>query len=531
MRNSFFKYIFLVFVFGIIIITAFLFYKQEDKKEDVIIDQTSKVSNIQTDLRLAVAGYDTINPILSNNRNIQEYSRIIFEPLITLDSEYKAQYCLAKEISKIDAVNYLIKIRQNVKWHDGTNFTSSDVKFTIDTIKNEAVPSLYKANLSKVSNLEKIDDYTIKLTLSEEVPFFEYNLTFPILSQKYYMNEDFNTTGKNNMPVGTGMFKIIANDENIIKLVKNEDYWDESKNPMLNEINITKYGTIGDVYESFKMGNIDIINVKTENIADYIGTLGYNRKEYKSREYTFIAFNTTNDILSNSAVRRAINVGIDKDYLIGSTLGNGYVKAEFPLDFGSWLNRGTGGQDFDIDYANQLIEEDGWEFHNGSWRKLEDGTYKYLNFKITVDGDKEEQVHVAENIAVQLANLGINISIRKVYGDDYYACLDSGDFELIMAKVNNGFSPNLNTFLGTGSNISGFMNDELFGIMNDVKNITDEATLMGKYYRIYEIFAENVPYVSLYRKNNVVICNTGLVGNITPNNFNIFHNIDKWYRQ
>ena len=67
--------------------------------------------------------------------------------------------------------------------------------------------------------------------------------------------------------------------------------------------------------------------------------------------------------------------------------------------------------------------------------------------------------------------------------------------------------------------------------MNEVKNITDEELLNSKYYRLYEIFVEEVPYISLYRKKNCVVCNTSLVGNITPNNYNIFHNIEKWYRQ
>ena len=134
--NNILKYIFMIIVIGCI---SFGIYKmsQNDKKEaNETIDQTSTVTTIQTDLRLAVCNFDTINPLLTNNRNVQEISKIIYEPLVTLSGDYKMQYCLAEEIAKTDEVNYVIKLRKGVLWQDGTNFTSNDVKFTVDMIKN-----------------------------------------------------------------------------------------------------------------------------------------------------------------------------------------------------------------------------------------------------------------------------------------------------------------------------------------------------------------------------------------------------------
>ena len=65
------KYIFVVFVIVLICITGYiLINNRKEKLTAAELDQTSKVSNIQTDLRLAIAGFDTMNPILSKNRNI-----------------------------------------------------------------------------------------------------------------------------------------------------------------------------------------------------------------------------------------------------------------------------------------------------------------------------------------------------------------------------------------------------------------------------------------------------------------------------
>ena len=530
-RNNYFKYIFIFVVLIIVLVTVFFLYKQKGNEEnETVIDQTSTVSNIQRNLRLAIAGYDTINPILSNNRNVQEISKIIYDSLVTLDNEYKMKYSLAKEVSKVDGVTYLIKLREDVKWQDSTPFSANDVKFTIDAIKSENVNSIYEENLKYVTELQIIDEYTVKIILSQEVPFFEYNLTFPIMSEKYYQNEDFVSSSKNNKPIGTGMFKIESNENNLIKLSKNNSYWDVTRDAMIEEVNIMIYNNIGEVYEAFKMGNVDIINVKSNNISQYIGTIGYNKIEYKSREYDFVAINTMHPVLSDSSVRKAINLAIDKDNLIATVYGGGYEKSEFPLDYGSWLNAATGGQEYDPDGSNQILIDAGWEFKNGKWQKLEDGRYKNLNFSITVSSEDSVKIAVAENIATQLDNIGINVTVRKVSNTNYYESINNGNFDMILVSFNNSFSPNLSTFFDY-EKIAGYSNEEVHNIMNEVKNITDEELLNSKYYRLYEIFVEEVPYISLYRKKNCVVCNTSLVGNITPNNYNIFHNIEKWYRQ
>ena len=136
-NNNFIKYIFAAIVIFLVGYTFYAIAKNNSEEKNVSLDQTSTVSTIQTDLRLAIAELDTFNPILSNNRNVQEVTKIIYEPLVTLNENYKLEYCLAEEIAKIDDVNYVIKLRKGVLWENNTNFTADDVYFTIDTIKSE----------------------------------------------------------------------------------------------------------------------------------------------------------------------------------------------------------------------------------------------------------------------------------------------------------------------------------------------------------------------------------------------------------
>lgn len=526
MGRSFFKYIFVIVVLVLVIYTTYKIIKDDSLKENEAVDQTSKVSTIQKDLRLAIAEMDTMNPILSKNRNVQEISKIIFEPLVTLNENYKLEYCLATEVVKQDDLNYLIKLRQGVLWQDGTSFKASDVQFTIDTIKSEGVSSIYADNIRCVIGLERLDDYTLRITLSEPVPFFEYNLTFPILSETYFAGEDFVTTEKNLSPVGTGMFKIENVDTNIIKLSKNTKYWDNTKNPMVEEVIINLYSSMGEIYNAFKSGELDIVIVKINNVEDYIGTLGYNKIEYKAREYDFLAFNTMSGIYTDPAVRKAISLCIDKDGIVASFLGSGYVSSNFSLDMGNWLYTRDLTVTQNTEEAKRILEEAGWTYKNNSW--IKDG--QRLSLNLTVNSNNEARVRVAQAICDGWNNFGIKASVLQMDAGRYVDSLNSRNFDCILTGIEASFTPSLHTFFGEG-NLANYTNQEVLELIKKTENTTDENIMYDSYRTIYDRYLEEVPYIGLYRNTDIVIYNQGLVGNISPNTFNLYHNIEKWYRQ
>ena len=115
MKSNIVKYIFFAIV-GILIIYAVYSIYNEDKNSNINNVQETKTSdiNIITDIRIPIVNLDTMNPILSKNRNVQDISRLIYEPLMSLDENYKPQACIAKEWSVVDNTSYLIKIRDNI---------------------------------------------------------------------------------------------------------------------------------------------------------------------------------------------------------------------------------------------------------------------------------------------------------------------------------------------------------------------------------------------------------------------------------
>ena len=121
------------------------------------------------------------------------------------------------------------------------------------------------------------------------------------------------------------MYKITKDNENNIEAEKNNSWWNiEIKNAKIEKLKIYKYSSVGDLYNNFRLGNIDLINTSNTSIQEYVGTIGINPKEYLGREYIYLALNCNNKILTNKEVRQAISYFIDKDTLVSRVLNNKY---------------------------------------------------------------------------------------------------------------------------------------------------------------------------------------------------------------
>lgn len=523
MKSNIFKYIFIIFVIAIMIFAIFKIKSDENEEKQ---EQSQNEEEIKTtEITLGIASLDTINPILSNNKNVQDITKIIYEPLFTLTDNYKLESCLAKEWAKQSETTYLIKLKENIKWSNGEKFIADDVKFTIDQLKS--TNSIYSTNVNHITSITIVDDYTIQIALDQEVPFFEYNLTFPIMSSQYYLDKTFTAEV---VPIGTGMYKIGDIQSSYITLVPNNNWWDTSKKLTLTKITINLYSSIGEMYNSFKTGNIDVISTQNSNLQDYIGTIGYASKEKKGREHDFIAFNTTSTLLSNVEIRKAISYSIDKTNIVSSIFNNRYITSSFPLDYGSFIyQEQDSSSGYNPDQAKQILQDNGWVYKNNTWQKTENKKTQKLQLNMVVKSSDQTRINVAQNIQQQLANQGIVLNIIQANDTQYNNYLTQKNYDMILCSINLSLSPDMTTFFGT-NNLANYTNDEVQAIMNEVKNTGDENVLIEKYKRLAEIYKSEVPYLSLYNNKFITAYSTELVGEVNPTWYNIFNHIEAWYK-
>ena len=137
---------------------------------------------------------------------------------------------------------------------------------------------------------------------------------------------------------------------------------------------------------------------------------------------------------------------------------------------------------------------------------------------------------VAEEIKKQLEEIGIKIEIDELSQSQYEKCLKNKQYEILLTGVYTSLSPDLSSFLGK-ENIANYENQEMLTILEEINHITNEDLLKEKYKKILEIYQKEVPYIGLYRNQDIVVYNSSFRGEVTPNNYNIYYQFLDWYRQ
>lgn len=524
-----------IFIILFIALIVFAIYKTQNKSNsnENLEEETQKSQTmLSSELRVAIVEFDNINPILSNNKNVQDISRLIYEPLITYTNDYKLEPCLATEWTKSGDKTYLVKLREGVKWSNGSDFTSSDVQFTVDILKDKNIQSIYSYNVKNIENINIIDEYTLKFELFEEDLFFEYNLTFPIMSEKYYENASFTSEVKNKKPVSTGMFYISETDSYDIVLKKNMNWWNiNNKNSKIGKITVNLYDSMNGLFTDFKNSKLDLFTTSNLNYEKYLEDEKYNQVQYINRNYFYLALNCDSDFLSSAAVRKAIAMTIDKKSIIDKLYGGKYKQSDNLLGFGSFItNNQKIETNLDRDKAQDELVNDGWSYENDYWRRKDSFRYLKLELKILVNKNNREHVKIANEIKDNLRKIGISSKIVEAEGKKYDSYIRNNDYDIVVIEKIYGYSPNLSNYFGEG-NFANYNNEDIYSKISEYRYVSSNEEIANKDLEILAICNEETPYISLFYNTNTLISKNELQGKIEPNSYNIFYNIETWYRE
>ena len=203
----------------------------------------------------------------------------------------------------------------------------------------------------------------------------------------------------------------------------------------------------------------------------------------------------------------------------------------FPLEENSYLVKDTlTATEVDTTKARKILEEAGWSYEYGIWQKEIDNTTKTINITLSVQNENEQRVLVANAIKEQLEAIGIKVEVEKITDTQYQNYLKNHEYEMLLTGIYTSLSPDISSFFYT-DNLANYSNEEILKILQELNNISQEELLQEKYKRIIEIYQEEVPYIGLYKSKNTVVYSTGLRGDVTPNNYNIYYHLSQWYRQ
>lgn len=335
---------------------------------------------------------------------------------------------LAEKWEQPDAQTLVFTLRKDVKWHDGTGFTSEDAKATLDWIKKpfkEGKPSPRSGSQVTVQSIETPDPYTLRVNFTRPTPSYLMNLgtAYYAIGQAKDLKEN-GEIGANNKVIGTGPFKLKSYQRsNIIELEKNPAYHIQGK-PYLDGIKffiLPDYTTrltnlIAGQYHLFWA--VEFVKADQDRVKQEAGDKieAFSIPGF-SREPVFM--NATRPPYNDIRVRQAISLAIDRDAAInvvkqGQARRGGYMAPHGVWTIGEAEVRKFDGYDKpDIQKAKQLLQA------AGVTTPLEASATTRTDFK-----------DFAEFVKDQLAKIGINLKLTLADTATAQPVLIRGDFDI-----------------------------------------------------------------------------------------------------
>ena len=450
----------------------------EDKDFTFVANTTAEPQSFHPDF----LGDDGAWPINQN----------IFNRLVKLNAfnEYVADLAKDWKFSD-DGLTLTFNLHDNVKWHDGTDFSAEDVKYTYDTMISEKWA--FANSLSTVASIETPDKNTVVFKLknadSSIISKLSWYGTF-ILPKHIYEGTDHATNPTNQKPVGTGPFKFVEFEKGVaVKLERNDDFFGEvphAKNLVFRIIpEETTY------YQAFLNDEIDYISsLPTANVNDLdnddkyeiIQSLGINR--------TYVTFNMEDPIFSNVDVRQAVATALDQKSVFDRVGGAG-VQSEYFISpvFKDYINDNFKLPETNVEKAMEILE-------NAGFTKNANGNYIEAQFDFFTGGNFAD---VATIVAANLEKAGIKLTLNAMEMSAWQQkVMTDKNFSITMLAGYQG--PDVsgvdNRVKSEGStNIAGFKNVEIDEALTKAVQFSDVKDRKPFYDEAQRIMSEQMPMI------------------------------------
>ena len=496
------------------------YLSNEEKDETVVITKvpSDDVANVIT---VSVYNLDTFNPLATNSPSVKDAMKFIYEPLFTHDENMNIVPVLADSYSvSPDGNSVDIKLREDVLWHDGSQFTAADVNYTIKNLLSGS--TTYGEAMGNISGCSVIDNYLIRINMSKATPDVASVLTFPILKNKTSMQPV-----DSYKPIGTGAFAYsgkISVDRYM--LVASDCYY--KGKAKLSGVYIDVVPDERRYHTMFDSGNIDVCSSELLKNYEHTAKANINTNEYITNELLYIGINHNSAKLSDRNVRKAISAFVDRKAIEEYTMYSGVKATDTVINpVSEYSYSPKSNLKPDSVKGSEYLKAAGWIPQVMGYSKKVGGAEQKLNMALLVNSDNQADVKIAEKVKEKLMAGGIDIQLQNLNETAYNQRINAGNYDLYIGRKKMPTAMDVSGFLGS-QNRFGYANPTIDIIMSEAAKEIDKEKIKELYKQLYDVLSEDMPVVPLAYSKSVTYM-SARIENVSPMGMDGFYrDLQNW---
>lgn len=545
--------------FGFISLTVFLLFILAACTDDSNVDEeaaSSDSGNSEQGGNMTISipsDIVSLDPHGSNDDPSEQIRDTIYEPLVTHDEDLKLVPALAEEYEQVDETTWRFKLREGVKFHDGSDFNADVVKANIERIQDPARASARESYFDMVGEINIIDDYNIELVteypyapllnnlshgagkmISKELIDADYQNALEQAESNLSLEEYYELRNRGGEehgqvvedisqyvgekvetgPVGTNYFKFESRnpgEETVVS--RNDDYWDTPA--LLDDITFKVVTEPASRIAELESGSSDaIISTLTSNTDRVEQTDGMTLMRSDAVNVDYIGFNTSKAPFDDPKIRQAISHAFNSEAVLDGVYNGSGMPANGPLapallGYSEELQ----GREYDMARAEELLAEAGAED---------------LTINLMVNDDNPERLDVALWLQESLNEIGVTLNVEQVEWGAYLDATGNAEHDMFILGWGNttGDPDETITSLyhtdnaGNNGNRAFYSNPELDEILDNARQETDEAVREQMYIDAQEIIIQEAPSIFI-RHGEYLNAHNSDVHEFKANGFNM----------
>jgi peptide/nickel transport system substrate-binding protein len=461
---------------------------------------------LQVDLETSPIALD---PRFATDAISSRVNELVFDALVRGDAHGQFFGDLAESFERPTPTTLIFHLRRGLHFSDGRPLTARDIKYTYDSILDPASVSPKRIGLRRLAAVAAPDDATVVMTTRGPYASALEMAAMGVVPE----GTPLPGRGAQRWPAASGAFKIVSfsRDEALVL----------ARNPNRARVPGTIPGIVFKVVPDPTVRALELAegvcdlaeNNIQPDLLDYLGMrpdLVINQSP--GSEYYYLQFNFRDPHLRDLRVREAIAYAINREAIIGSLYKGTRRAASGMLAPENWAYNGDVRRyPYDPFKASKLLDEAGYPIGPTGMRDL-----KFV-YKTTPEGRR-----LGEAIQAMLRRIGITLDIRSNEFATFYSDIQKGNFDLtsldwVATDLAHQYFVVFDSKMTppSGSNRGGYSNPAMDRLLEEGEVTLDPSARRGISAEVQKLAAADLPYVSLWWMDNVVVMSRHVNG-FTP---------------